>query len=353
MNGLCLVKWEDVWAKWDAKEEVYWLIHSQSYIGDGQSFMSQGMYLVTPGRITPVLRGGVTNSLEPSGSSRRMKRFIAPTWWACLAWPKFGMILTYIIHLNDGLNRDYLGDFMIFPKEPKALMAPVLLSNLLQIHGFFHCALKPKIHCRYLCPQCGGIVGAHLGEATTSRPGSHVLRVGQQVDWLEPSRVVRSHWAEQHEQPCFTSRSNSEGWFCPNHGRPDVEGGGGVVGHPLLVHHHQPPDTLHQLLPVKSWQAGSRGGQVHPGHVVHRSEQPNFPINTSVGFHALKQLLGIMQDLREEPIQEDLKRKWVPLLLDGRWSWQKVQSWELATPLPPSSRLSTCGLTKQDMSKTF
>ena len=83
MNGLCLVKWDDVWAKWDAKEEVYWLIHSQSYIGDGQSFMSQGMYLVTPGRITPVLRGGVTNSLEPSGSSRRMKRFIAPTWWAC------------------------------------------------------------------------------------------------------------------------------------------------------------------------------------------------------------------------------------------------------------------------------
>ena len=219
------------------------------------------------------------------------------------------MILTYIIHLNDGLNRDYLGDFMIFPKEPKALMAPVLLSNLLQIHGFFHCALKPKIHCRYLCPQCGGIVGAHLGEATTSRPGSHVLRVGQQVDWLEPSRVVRSHWAEQHKQPCFTSRSDSEGWFCPNHGRPDVEGGGGVVGHPLLVDHHQPPDALHQLLPVKSWQAGSRGGQVHPGHVVHRSEQPNFPINTSVGFHALKQLLGIMQDLREEPIQEDLKRK--------------------------------------------
>ena len=210
------------------------------------------------------------------------------------------MILTYIKYLS----RDYLGDFMIFPKEPKALMAPVLLSNLLQVHGFFHCVLKPKIHCRYLCPQCGGIVGAHLGEATTSRPGSHVLRVGQQVDWLEPGRVVRSHWAEQHEQPCFTSRGDSEGWFCPNHGRPDVEGGGGVVGHPLLVDHHQPPDALHQLLPVKSWQAGSRGGQVHPGHVVHRSEQPNFPINTSVGFHALKQLLGIMQYLREEPIYQ-------------------------------------------------
>ena len=36
---------------------------------------------MTPGRITPVLRGGVTSSLEPSGSSNRMKRFIAPTWW--------------------------------------------------------------------------------------------------------------------------------------------------------------------------------------------------------------------------------------------------------------------------------
>ena len=228
---------------------------------------------------------------------------------------------------------------MIFPKEPKALMAPMLLSNLLQTQCFFHCALKPKMHCRYLCPQCGGIVGAHLGEATTSRPGSHVLRVGQQVDWLEPSRVVRSHWAEQHKQPCFTSRSDSQGWFRPNHGRPDVEGGGGVVGHPLLVDHHQPPDALHQLLPVKSWQAGSRGGQVHPGHVVHRSEQPNFPINTSVGFHALKQLLGIMQDLREELIPGAFSAK------DYLCSWMDAEvgkRFNLGSLPPPFRRPVDC-----------
>ena len=57
-------------------------------------------------------------------------------------------------------------------------------------------------------------------------------------------------------------------------------------------------DTLQKLVAVKGWQTSSGCGEIHSGHVMHRTEQSDLPVHSSVGLHALKQLLGVVKNLQ-------------------------------------------------------
>ena len=51
------------------------------------------------------------------------------------------------------------------------------------------------------------------------------------------------------------------------------------------------PDALEELAAVEAGEAGSPGGDVHPGHVVHRTEHADLVVDAPVRLHALEQLL--------------------------------------------------------------
>ena len=131
-----------------------------------------------------------------------------------------------------------LRDLVVLAKQPEALLAAVLLSNL-----------KPRwewtpreqlIITNLLSPQSGGVVGAHLSEATATRPCPDIAGVAEEVDGFEPRGVVRAHRAQQHEQTGVVSRGHAQGRLRPYHGGPDVERGGGVVRNPVRVNNNQP-----------------------------------------------------------------------------------------------------------------
>jgi hypothetical protein len=56
-------------------------------------------------------------------------------------------------------------------------------------------------------------------------------------------------------------------------------------------------DAFDKLLSVKGREAGPLGGDVHPGHVVHRAEHADLVVHAAVGLHALEQLLGVVEGL--------------------------------------------------------
>ena len=89
-------------------------------------------------------------------------------------------------------------------------------------------------------PESGRIVAAHLGESAAAGPGTDVVGVGEQVDRLEAGGVVRPDRPEDDEQLRLGGRGDAEAAVEADEGGPDVEGGGGVVGHPLLVNLDQP-----------------------------------------------------------------------------------------------------------------
>ncbi len=60
---------------------------------------------------------------------------------------------------------------------------------------------------------------------------------------------------------------------------------------------HSLPNALDELMTIKCWQAAPLSCYVHPGHVVHGAKHSYLVIYTTICFHALKQLLGIVQDL--------------------------------------------------------
>ena len=90
-----------------------------------------------------------------------------------------------------------------------------------------------------LGPECRGVVGAHLCETAAARPSPHVAGVTQKVDRLEARGVVRTYGAEQHEQPGVLGRGHPQGGLRTDHGRSDVERGGGVVRDPGRVNNNQ------------------------------------------------------------------------------------------------------------------
>ena len=61
-----------------------------------------------------------------------------------------------------------------------------------------------------------------------------------------------------------------------------------------------PPHALEQLVGVEGGQTGPLGRAVHPGHVVHRPEEPDLIIDAAVGLHAFEQLLGIVKHLKRK-----------------------------------------------------
>ena len=58
------------------------------------------------------------------------------------------------------------------------------------------------------------------------------------------------------------------------------------------------PNTLQQLVPIKGWKTSSGGGEIHSGHVMHRTEQSDLAVHSSVGLHSLEQLLGVVKNLQ-------------------------------------------------------
>ena len=57
------------------------------------------------------------------------------------------------------------------------------------------------------------------------------------------------------------------------------------------------PDALEELAAVESGEAAPLGGDVHPGHVVHRPEHPDLVVDATVRLHAFEQLLYISIDI--------------------------------------------------------
>ena len=51
------------------------------------------------------------------------------------------------------------------------------------------------------------------------------------------------------------------------------------------------PDALEELAAVEAGEAGPPGGDVHPGHVVHRTEHADLVVDAAVRLHAFEQLL--------------------------------------------------------------
>ena len=51
------------------------------------------------------------------------------------------------------------------------------------------------------------------------------------------------------------------------------------------------PDALEELAAVEAGEAGPPRGDVHPGHVVHRTEHADLVVDAAVRLHALEQLL--------------------------------------------------------------
>ncbi len=66
----------------------------------------------------------------------------------------------------------------------------------------------------------------------------------------------------------------------------------------ILLIQFLPSNALQILLPLESGETGARGGHVHPCHVVHGPEHPDFVVHASEGLRALKQLLAVVQDLK-------------------------------------------------------
>ena len=50
-------------------------------------------------------------------------------------------------------------------------------------------------------------------------------------------------------------------------------------------------DALEELAAVETREACPPGGDVHPGHVVHRTEHADLVVDAAVRLHALEQLL--------------------------------------------------------------
>ena len=70
--------------------------------------------------------------------------------------------------------------------------------------------------------------------------------------------------------------------------------------HPLLVDLDEPADALDQLIGIEVGEAGPLGRNLHPGHVVHWPEHPDVVVDTPVGLHSFKQLLCVMENLKNK-----------------------------------------------------
>ena len=76
----------------------------------------------------------------------------------------------------------------------------------------------------------------------------------------------------------------------------DIEGGALGGGYPALLHAHQGLDPLQGQILGKLGDAQPLAGLVQPLYVVHGTEQPHAALRVPVGLHALKDLLGIVED---------------------------------------------------------
>ena len=138
------------------------------------------------------------------------------------------------MNLNDlPSHRRITNPLQLCPKETRAL----LRSNARKSHSNL---LAVELRRVLPDPESGRVVAAHLGKAAAAGPGSDIVGVGEQVDRFEAGGVVRPDRPEDDEQLCLSGRGHAEAAVEADEGGPDVEGGGRVVGHPLLVNLDQP-----------------------------------------------------------------------------------------------------------------
>ena len=57
----------------------------------------------------------------------------------------------------------------------------------------------------------GAIISTQLGVSYASRPGAHVLSVGQELDWHEARLVVRANGAHDHVQADAVAAGHAQG----------------------------------------------------------------------------------------------------------------------------------------------
>ena len=141
----------------------------------------------------------------------------------------------------------------------------------------------------------GGVVGAELVGAVTTRPSTDVLLIGDQLDGLEAGGVVGTGGRADGVHLAGLGRMHAEEGIGGNAGRTDVQGVALTGGNPVLVHLHQLLDGLQMHVHVQGRQTESLNGGVHTQNVLTRTEHAHVSLVITVSLHSLEALQQLAQ----------------------------------------------------------
>ena len=144
----------------------------------------------------------------------------------------------------------------------------------------------------------GGVVGAELVSAVTTRPSTDVFLIGDQLDGLEAGGVVGTGGRADGVHLAGLGRMHAEEGVGGNAGRTDVQRVALAGGNPVLVHLHQLLDGLQMHVHVQGRQTESLNGGVHTQNVLTRTEHAHMSLVITVSLHSLEALYQLAQNCR-------------------------------------------------------
>ena len=141
----------------------------------------------------------------------------------------------------------------------------------------------------------GGVVSAELVSAVTTRPGTDVLLIGNQLDGLEAGGVVGAGGRADGVHLAGLGRMHAEEGIGGNAGRADVQRVALAGRNPVLVHSHQLLDGFQMHIHIQRRQTESLDGGVHTQNVLTRTEHAHMSLVVTVSLHSLEALRKLSQ----------------------------------------------------------
>ena len=144
-------------------------------------------------------------------------------------------------------------------------------------------------------PVRAGVTTAALGVAGAAPDGPDVLVLNEDADGPEPPGEVAPHGGEDDEHLRLADGVEAQVDVRADLKGPDIEGGAGDGGGPLLVQRHQLEEGAQKEVGVKVGQLDALGAVPHPLHVVHGAEELDGAVLGAVGLEALKDLRAVVE----------------------------------------------------------
>ena len=151
------------------------------------------------------------------------------------------------------------------------------MGNLLRTHG-------------------GRVVAAGLGKAGAAADRTDVLFLDVDGNRLQTALIVSAGRAQQDGIDVGAGFLDAQLRLVADDHRTDIEGSGGILGDPLLVEVDKLLQALNAEVHVHLGDAEALVGDVQTLEVLLGPEQQDAAVVGTVGLHALKGLLRIVQD---------------------------------------------------------